>query len=218
MLEVEAGGAALVLLAGRAVWWPAEKALLVADIHLGKAGSFRRLGVPVPHGTTADALQRLDALLRLTDARRLIVLGDLLHSVQGRSAGTLAQVAAWRASRTDLALTLVRGNHDLRAGDPPPAWGVQMADEPLRIGPLALAHHPDPVAGAYVLAGHVHPAAVVGGRAHDRLRLPCFHFGTALGLLPAFGGFTGMHVVRRAAGDRVYVVAGDQVRPLHSMA
>jgi metallophosphoesterase superfamily enzyme len=84
------------------------------------------------------------------------------------------------------------------------------------LGGLALAHHPDPVPGAYVLAGHVHPAARLGGRAHDSLRLPCFHFGPAVGVLPAFGAFTGMHVMTRGPEDRVFVVAGDSVRALPS--
>jgi metallophosphoesterase superfamily enzyme len=78
---------------------------------------------------------------------------------------------------------------------------------------LAFAHHPEPLAGAYVIAGHVHPAVRLGG-AIDSLRLPCFHFGAAVGVLPAFGAFTGMHVVRPAPGERVFVVAGDSVRPL----
>ena len=50
--------------------------------------------------------------------------------------------------------------------------------------------------GAYVLAGHLHPCVVLGGRAHQRLRLPCFHFGAQVGVLPAFGAFTGMHALR----------------------
>jgi metallophosphoesterase superfamily enzyme len=59
------------------------------------------------------------------------------------------------------------------------------------------------VPGAYVLAGHLHPGVVLGGRAHDRLRLPCFHFGPRSGVLPAFGEFTGMHVVPAARRPRL---------------
>jgi metallophosphoesterase superfamily enzyme len=53
---------------------------------------------------------------------------------------------------------------------------------------------------------------VLDGRARERLRLPCFHFGAGVGVLPAFGAFTGMHAVRRAAGDRVFAIASDSVR------
>jgi metallophosphoesterase superfamily enzyme len=60
----------------------------------------------------------------------------------------------------------------------------------------------------------------VGRRTTERLRLPCFHFGAGVGVLPAFGAFTGMHAVRARTGDRVYVVAGDRVRelPVHTLA
>ncbi len=81
-------------------------------------------------------------------------------------------------------------------------------------GGLALCHHPEPVAGAYVLAGHLHPCVSVHGRARERLRLPCFHFGAQVGVLPAFGTFTGMHPIARAAGDRVFLVADNAVLEL----
>jgi uncharacterized protein len=107
----------------------------------------------------------------------------------------------------------VRGNHDRHAGDPPREWGIETLAGPLRTGGLALAHHPDPLPGAYVIAGHIHPAVRLGS-AIDSLRLPCFHFGADVGVLPAFGEFTGMHVLRPAPGERVFVVAGDSVRRL----
>lgn len=221
MAELDVGGSRLRLLAQRAAWLPEHHTLLVADAHIGKAHAFRRLGVPVPSGTTADGLQRLTALLLATGAARIVFLGDLLHAAHGRNAATLAAVAAWRQQRPALDLVLVRGNHDRHAGDPPADWQVRCVDEPFQLPGLpglSLSHHPQSVAGTYVLAGHVHPAVVLDGRARQRLRLPCFHFGAQVGLLPAFGGFTGLHVVARQAGDRVFAIAGDAVRPLHSSA
>jgi len=217
VLDVELAGARLRLLAQRAALLPDRETLLIADAHIGKAVSFRRLGVPVPSGTTTETLDALSALLAATGARRIVFLGDLLHSARSRAPATWAAVARWREDHADVELTLVRGNHDRHAGDPPAEWRVECVDEPLHLGPFALMHHPDPVDGHYVLAGHVHPAAVLGGRAHDRLRLPCFHFGPAVGVLPAFGAFTGMHVLPRGPGDRVFVVAQDQVRELPAL-
>ena len=214
MLPFDCGGERLALLPQRAVYLPAHRSLLVADAHLGKAVSFRRLGVPVPEATTGGTLARLDAALTATGAERVIFLGDLLHSARAQASATLEAVQRWREQHAQLDLVLVRGNHDRHAGDPPADWGVRAVDEPLRLGSLALMHHPRPVSGAYVLAGHLHPCAVLGGRAHDRLRLPCFHFGPAVGVLPAFGEFTGMHALPRAPGDRVFVVQGDAVLPL----
>lgn len=215
MLEIALAGATAQLWSGRALSLPAFSTLLVADAHLGKAAAFRRLGVPVPRGTTAAALERLDALLAASGATRIVFLGDLLHAKQGRAPGTEAAVAAWRERHAALDLVLVRGNHDRHAGDPPTAWGVRCVDEPFALGPFALCHHPQPVPGAYALAGHLHPGVVVG-HGRERLRLPCFHFGPDVGVLPAFGEFTGLHTVQPAPGDAVAVVAGDAVRALHS--
>lgn len=185
--------------------------LLVADVHLGKAQSFRRLGVPVPGGSGAESLAHLSGLIAALGVRELVCLGDLLHSRHAHDAAPAALLRDWRARHADLALTLVRGNHDDRAGDPPPELGVTLVDEPWRVGPFALCHHPQPVAGAYALAGHLHPCATLGGRAHDRLRLPCFHLGAEVGVLPAFGAFTGMHPLRAGPGDRRFVIADDRV-------
>lgn len=219
--ELVFGGERLRLLPQRAAFLPEHGWLLVADLHLGKAHSFRRLGVPVPGGTTAETLQRLHDAVAASGATQLVFLGDLLHAARGVSAAVVEAFARWRDAHPGVALTLVRGNHDGHAGDPPAAWGVRCVDEPLAApgpGGLLLAHHPRPHADAAMLAGHLHPAVTLGGRAHDRLRLPCFHFrGTgpgALGVLPAFGAFTGSHVVRPQAGDRVYVVAPEGVHAL----
>ncbi len=210
------GGTVVQLLPQRAAFLPVHGLLLVADAHIGKAQSFRRWGVPVPGGTTDEALGRLSAALAASGAREIVFLGDLLHSARSRAAATLASVARWRQAHATVAMTLVRGNHDSHAGVPPADWGVRCVDGPLLVDGLALSHHPDALPGRYVLAGHVHPAAVLGGRARDHLRLPCFHFGPQVGVLPAFGDFTGMHVLPRGPADRVFVIAGDEVRALHS--
>ena len=213
-MQVEAGGHALVLLPEKALWWPEERTLLVADAHFGKAVSFRSLGVPVPRGTTSETLAVLGRLAGRWPARRIVFLGDFLHSARSHAAATLAALADWRERHRGLHLTLVRGNHDDRAGDPPASLGFEVVDEPLGVGRLALCHHPRPQEGRYVLAGHLHPCVSIGGRARDRLRLACFHFGDRVGVLPAFGAFTGMHPIERRAGDRVYVVGDDVVAAL----
>lgn len=233
-----APGLSAVLHPSGAVWLPDVSALLVADLHFGKAASFRRLGVPVPEASTGGTLRQLQAVLddlpHLPEGHRsgttvqLVVLGDLLHAARGRSAVMLETVqAALPALRAHpavpgLELHLVRGNHDAAAGDPPPSWGVQLHDEPWRLGPWALCHEPQPVAGTYTLAGHWHPCTVLRGPARQRLRLPCFWFGDAasrpVGVLPAFGDFTGMHPIDPQPGDRVWAVGGDVVRAVPAPA
>ena len=48
MLRTHLAGADVLLHPTGALYLSAESALLVADIHFGKAVSFRKLGVPVP--------------------------------------------------------------------------------------------------------------------------------------------------------------------------
>src|SRR3954454_932451 len=222
MLRIRLAGEDAVLHPTGALFLSAQRTLLVADAHVGKAVSFRKLGVPVPSGTTGETLAKLDAALADTGAEHVVFLGDFLHSVRSHAAGTLAVVHAWRERHPGLPLTLVRGNHDDRAGDPPASLRFRVVDEPLRLGPFALCHYPRPAGQAYVLAGHWHPCISITGRAFERLRLPCFWFGDdsgqlpqqAVGVLPAFGSFTGMHRIEPRAGDRIFPIAGETVRAL----
>jgi hypothetical protein len=56
----------------------------------------------------------------------------------------------------------------------------------------------------------------LGGRSFDHLRLPCFWLGDDVGVLPAFGAFTGMHPIRAGASDRVFPIADGSVATLRS--
>jgi len=211
MVTLEVGGQPLWLLPEKAVFLPDSDTLLVADAHLGKAVSFRQQGVPVPSGTTDETLTVLTQLVRRLEAKRIVFLGDLLHSAHALAPATLAAVIRWREFHSALEITLVRGNHDNRAGDPPAVLDIQAFDEPLMHRGLALCHHPQPVDGAFALAGHVHPCVSLGGRAHDWHRLPCFWFSARMAVLPAFGAFTGMQAIRAARGERVFAAAAHRV-------
>lgn len=209
-LAVKVAGERLLLLPEKAVYWPAQAMLIIADIHFGKAASFRALGVPVPRGTTTENLNALDALIAAHGARQVAFLGDFLHARAAHASSTQQAMLAWRATRPALRLLLVRGNHDRHAGDPAAALGIELVDEPHGIGPFAFCHHPDLEASGYALAGHVHPAWVLATR-FDALRLPCFVVGRQRMILPSFGSFTGGHVIRREAGDAIYVSSGEAV-------
>ncbi|WP_213875046.1 ligase-associated DNA damage response endonuclease PdeM [Pseudomonas sp. dw_358] len=209
-------GVELWLLADKAIYWPQHKALLIADAHFGKAAAYRKLGQPVPHGTTATNLMVLDRLLSAYDAGWLIFLGDFLHAPGSHSPTTLAALSEWRQRYPQLRITLIRGNHDRRAGDPPAELEFEVVGEPLLLGPLALQHEPRPHPQAHVLAGHVHPVYHLQGRGRQRLRLPCFHFGAQVTLLPAFGAFTGGYQVQAEVGEKIYVVGDQRVWPVRT--
>lgn len=219
-VQIEWHGTRLVLLPDRAVWVPGERAVLVADVHLGKPASFRSLGVPVPEAVTASDLGRLSALIDRTGAERLIVLGDLIHDAAALRDRTCDAVRAWRES-VAASVELIPGNHDRKARSCEPL-GVVVLDERVRLGGLVLTHEPPACGGEPTLCGHVHPVVSVGrGRGPGRVRSACFWFEGSVGILPAFGAFTGGRAMRVggesgvfAAGDRAVVPVGGAARSM----
>jgi DNA ligase-associated metallophosphoesterase len=211
LVDCEVAGEKLVLLPERAVFWPARKTLFIADFHLGKAASFRTAGIPLPSGTTAENVERLGRAIDKTRASHVVFLGDFLHSLQGRTADTLERFGSWRAARAKVDMTLVRGNHDKKAGDPPDAFAMHCVEAGAVAGPFILNHEPGISQRGYALAGHIHPAVRLRGEGDDSVRLPCFWFAQRHGVLPAFGAFTGHAEVRPRAGDQVFVIAEQEV-------
>ena len=205
---IELAGERVLLLAQKALYWPHAGMLVIADIHFGKAASFRAQGVPVPRGTTSENLLGLDELMAMYPTREIVFLGDFLHARAAHASATVAAMLAWRQRNPAVRLTLVRGNHDVRAGDPAASLGISMVDEPHTVGPFSFCHHPDIAAPAYVLAGHVHPVYRLSSRL-DSLRLPCFLAGPTRMILPSFGAFTGGYVITPEPNEQVYVTSGE---------
>jgi len=211
-------GERVQLCAERALHWPRERTLFVADVHLGKAAAFRAGGVALPRGTTASDLERLAALVARSAARRLVILGDFLHAADARVPALDAAFRGWREAHRDLDVVLVRGNHDRNAGDPPPAWNVRAVDAPHLFAPFLACHEPHEPPTGYALCGHVHPGIRLRDGVGDHARLPCFVLGRRHALLPAFGRFTGLATVPRRAQERVVAIAGARLFPLPAPA
>ena len=206
--ELTFAGERLLLTPERGVWWPERRTVFVADLHLGKAATFRAAAIPIPDATHKD-LARLDSLLARTGAAELVILGDLIHARRGRCETTFDAVTRWRSSRPDLSVRLVRGNHDLRAGQPPAAWSFEVLPDEAELGPFALRHYPDPI-GRAALAGHLHPKIRLehGG---DRLDLTCYLLRSQVLVLPAFTQFSDSARIRREPADEVFAIGGHEV-------
>ncbi|MEO1130671.1 MAG: ligase-associated DNA damage response endonuclease PdeM [Planctomycetota bacterium] len=189
--------------------WPDMDTLFIADPHFGKAATFRSHGIPVPEQASFDLL-RLQRALDETGARTLVILGDLFHARAGVTAEVQDALQRWRDEHRSLTITLIRGNHDRSAGDPTSTLGMDIHDGPMQMGPFALCHEPRHCNSGYALAGHLHPAVMLED-ARTRARFRCFHFGADIGVLPAFGSFTGAKVVQPALGDRVFVLVEGQI-------
>lgn len=213
-IATQIAGCDVLLLADKALYLPERKVLCIADAHFGKAAAFRAQGKPVPHCTTASNLLRLDALLASNPVRELVFLGDFLHAPQSHAAATLAALRDWRHRNAALECTLVRGNHDLRAGDPPETLAIKVVNEPYLHEPFALRHTPAVHCAQHVIAGHIHPVFQLRGMGRQRLRLPCFHITDKMTLLPSFGEFTGGHPVQVNPSSRTFVTDGRGIWPI----
>ncbi|HMN97639.1 MAG TPA: ligase-associated DNA damage response endonuclease PdeM [Phycisphaerales bacterium] len=208
--SVQIRGERLELLPERAIWWAARSTLVIADVHLGKSEVYRSLGVAIPGGIAEESFDRLAAAAARTGAERIVVLGDFVHARSGITPA-LDELVRARLDRVQVPIVLVRGNHDPAEGALPAAWGIDQRDGVIDEAPFAFAHHPQALRGRYVLAGHLHPTlSLEDGR--GAMRLPCFHFGPRIGVLPAFSRFTRGLPMSIEPGDRAWaIVEGDVI-------
>lgn len=194
----------------RALFWEERSALMMADLHLGKVSHFRRAGIPVPVAASDANWDRLYSLLLDLKPKQVFFLGDLFHSEYNPVWEDLGQLIQ---QFSGIDFILIRGNHDVLPAHCYEEAGLTLYAEGKPEGPFWLTHHPvaDPPTGYYNLAGHIHPGVTLRGLGKLSKRVPCFYFGEKGGILPAFGTFTGLANVRPVNGDRVYVLAGDEV-------
>ena len=210
MTTIQLAGHSLVLLPERAAYWPTQRALLLADVHLGKDQVFRRSGIAVPVGMLAADLQRIDTLLEATAAERLIVLGDWVHAPPRPDDAWPEQVTRWRQGHRSLSMDLVLGNHDRALAPWLERWHIGIHRPWLDVDGLRLVHDWTETRGQAGISGHLHPGAIVKNR-RQRLRLPAFLLAEDHLVLPAFGSFTGLMTEPDFPTRRCFAVAGERL-------
>ncbi len=209
-LRVEVAGEELYLSSLRAVYWPRERSIMIADVHLGKAESFRVLGAPIPaHQILNDQLTCMSALMKQFECKRVLVLGDLLHAPAGLTPALVAAVAQW-VSATGAQIFLVPGNHDRQLTKVASEWELTLLPAVHTMGPFTFVHEPRAIPGGHVWCGHLHPAVRMRS-GHDSMKLPAFHIGMNISVLPAFSRFTAGGPITPVHGDRVFAIADGNV-------
>ena len=213
-LAVNVAATRLLCLSQRMLYWPEEHTLFVADVHLGKAASFRAAGVSMPTGHSGRDLGRISALLTAYQATRLVILGDMVHTQTSYTDALDRSFKAFRALHRDVDVILVRGNHDRHAGDASALWGLTIVSEPHVLGPFACCHEPGRAGDSgFELAGHLHPAIRLQ-TAREGVTLPCFWKRTDGIVLPAFGSLTGNFTLRLKPSETAIVIAGQQLHEI----
>ena len=188
---MEFAGEEFLLCKNNALYWPRERALLVADLHLEKGSYFARHGTLLPPYDSRETLERIADAVKATGARRVITLGDNFHD--GAGAARLDDYA--RGMLTSLTRALdwvwITGNHDDEQHE---AFGAALFAE-LELGGIMLRHEARGGEERAEISGHYHPKMRV--RVKNRhIARPCAviarHSGGAERMIaPAFGAYTG---------------------------
>ena len=166
-----------------ALWWPAGRWLIVADLHLGKSERMaRRGGALLPPYDGVETLRRLGEEIGALAPACVVSLGDGFDDDAAASAlddqvtGQLARISQGRD------WLWVAGNHD-----PSVRLGVlpgRHVDE-VRLGAVTLRHIA--VAGQGPdISGHFHPVVPLAGARRRAALVGADHL-----ILPAFGSYTG---------------------------
>jgi DNA ligase-associated metallophosphoesterase len=180
-----------------ALYWPAERALIIADMHLEKGSAYAMRGQMLPPYDTRDTLDRLAHVIDRYQAETVIALGDSFHDALGPSRMHADDLARLRMMQDHCEWIWITGNHDPeKTGH----LGGHVLNEIVVEG-IHLRHEPGPTRVTHEIAGHLHPAAKVTLNGLT-LRRPCF-VGNGLRLvLPAFGSYAGgLNVLDAAFGN-----------------
>lgn len=206
-------GERLLLDPAGAVYWPDQRLLAIADLHLEKGSAAAARGALLPPWDTRATLDRLAALLRRWQPETVMALGDSFHDVGGSARLAVGDRERLRAIAAAHRFVWVRGNHD--PAPPEDLGGAAVAE--LRLGRLRFCHEARPGPAAGELCGHHHPKARVAARGGTICR-PCFVSDGRRLMLPAFGAYAGGLEVADAAiaalfprGGRVFLLGRDRL-------
>lgn len=196
----------------RSIYWEAEQALIVSDLHFGKTGHFRKSGIAVPQSVYKEDLQRLISHIRYFNAGKVIIVGDLFHSHENKE---LDLFLKWRNDFGEVQLLLVKGNHDILRSSWYEKAGITVHKPTLNIGGFCFQHdrgdcaEEDSTPSDYLFSGHIHPGVSISGMGKQTLRFPCFYFSNDYCILPAFSKFTGSVAMEKGKGEIIYAIVNN---------
>lgn len=207
---VQFGGEALQLLPEKAIYWPARKALLLADTHFGKVAHFRKAGIALPDRAAIKNFRKFETLLATYTPADVYFLGDLFHSELNAEWFGLKELLR---SHGVCNFHLITGNHDILEPSSYERLNFSVHGPRLVLNGLLLTHEPleEVPDGLFNLCGHIHPGVRLRGEARQSVRLACFYATANQLILPAYGEFTGTHVLKPSRGDRVWVCMGEKL-------
>jgi DNA ligase-associated metallophosphoesterase len=208
--SISFSGTVLHLLPGKAIWIEESSTLLIADVHFGKASHFRKSGIPIPEPVHINDLQGIKMLIEKYSPTDFYILGDLFHSEWNEQWDLLTN---FLSNFSETNFHLIKGNHDVLS---PIAYRqslFKIHEKPVDLGNLFLTHEPAAQIpeGKLNLCGHIHPGVLLRGKGRQSIRISCFHLSENQLILPAFGSFTGLALVKRKPKDQIFGISGEKV-------
>lgn len=213
--QIEFDGLVLTLLREKALWIQDLRTLLIADLHFGKAAHFRKAGIPIPEPIHDADLYLLKKLQKEFQPAHTYFLGDLFHS-DWNSQWEYFKEFLEQFPETNF--HLVKGNHDILSPLAYKQSVLKIHNEPLILGNLLLSHEPMENFGEGFLniCGHIHPGVRLVGKARQAVRIPCYFLSQSRLILPSFGNFTGLALIRPKAGDKLWGITQEKILPVLS--
>ena len=169
--------------------WEEEKTLILSDMHLGKAAHFRKHGIAIPSEIMVNDLERLSKALDYFQPERMVIVGDFIHA--GNNSDTTL-FNTWREKHPQIAIDLVKGNHDRFKKEYLDEWTVHLHHQSLMIQDILFVHEPAKAENQFTISGHIHPGVSLKLQKNRIIRLPCWAFNDHQLILPAFSSFTGL--------------------------
>jgi DNA ligase-associated metallophosphoesterase len=179
-------GAEIVTDPSGALYWPDERMLVVADLHLEKGSAFAKRGVLLPPYDTASTLARLAGVLHRYAPRSVVALGDSFHDGDGPRRMSSVDETALRTLQGGRDWIWIAGNHDAEL---PRNLGGSFAAS-LAVGSLIFRHLPSAGVADGEVAGHLHPVARLTQRGRSVSRR-CFTSDGRRLVMPAFAAYAG---------------------------
>ncbi len=185
---IDFAGEHLLLTNQRAVYWQRKMALILSDLHLGKAAHFRKNGIALPGAAGIQDLNRLEFLINHYQPEQVIIVGDLIHADINKE---VTSFVVFTQKFPGVRFTLIKGNHDRFSAAALKNIGISFIHQELFLDPILFSHQ-NTGAASFTISGHIHPGVSIQFPAKQQMRFPCYAVSSRHIILPAFSQFTGL--------------------------
>lgn len=187
--------------------------LILADLHFGKSGHFRKSGIGIPQNIFKEDLQRLFSQIQFFNPKTVLIAGDMFHSKANKEVDFFLK---WRKDMGAVQFFLIRGNHDILSKKMYSEADIKVFENAFSLKNFCFvhdisAHCEETGKGTFTFSGHIHPGVKMKGQGNQSLMLPCFYFGKKHAVLPAFSAFTGLAKIKPVSSDHIFALVENSV-------